>query len=183
MVRRHSGNRGARRLPAVLAFVGVLALPAAAAAQETTLYLDRLRIGGAPDDGIGVWRPQLGESTRLYGQLGLGYTNVEVRVGNGYYGWPQHAPYDKIMVTAACELIPPPLIAQLKPGGRMIAPTGIPEKQTLTLVEKTAAGNLSMRDLLPVRFSELDEPGDLAGAAHPALGYRPARRPRHHDHR
>src|SRR6266545_826004 len=70
----------------------------------------------------------------------LGYTNVEVHVGNGYYGWPQHAPYDKIIVTAACELIPPPLLAQLKPGGRMIVPTGIPEKQALTLVEKSVAG-------------------------------------------
>ena len=95
----------------------------------------------------------------------LGYANIEVRVANGYYGWAQHAPYDKIMVTAACELLPPPLLAQLKPGGRMIAPTGIPEKQTLTLVEKSASGSLSTRDLLPVRFSELEDPGELAGAA------------------
>ena len=95
----------------------------------------------------------------------LGYTNIEVRVANGYYGWAQHAPYDKIMVTAACELLPPPLLAQLKPGGRMIAPTGIAEKQSLTLVEKSASGSLSTRDLLPVRFSELEDPGELAGAA------------------
>ena len=61
----------------------------------------------------------------------LGYENVEVRVANGYYGWPEHAPYDKIMVTAASDLIPPPLLAQLKPGGRMVIPTGIPDKQTL----------------------------------------------------
>jgi protein-L-isoaspartate(D-aspartate) O-methyltransferase len=95
----------------------------------------------------------------------LGYDNIEVRVANGYYGWPEHAPYDKIMVTAACELIPPPLIAQLKPGGRMVIPTGIPEKQTLTLVEKSARGSLSTRDILPVRFSELEEPGEAAGIA------------------
>jgi protein-L-isoaspartate(D-aspartate) O-methyltransferase len=95
----------------------------------------------------------------------LGYTNVEVRVGNGYYGWPEHGPYDKIIVTAACELIPPPLIAQLKPGGRMVVPTGIPEKQVLTLLEKTDKGQLSTRDTLPVRFSELEEPGAIAGAA------------------
>ncbi|MGZ9014734.1 MAG: protein-L-isoaspartate(D-aspartate) O-methyltransferase, partial [Burkholderiales bacterium] len=63
----------------------------------------------------------------------LGYANVEVRVANGYYGWPDHGPYDKIIVTAACDLVPPPLLAQLKPGGRMIIPTGIPEKQALTL--------------------------------------------------
>jgi protein-L-isoaspartate(D-aspartate) O-methyltransferase len=95
----------------------------------------------------------------------LGYNNIEVRVGNGYYGWPEHGPYDRIIVTAACELIPPPLLAQLKPGGRMVIPTGIPEKQVLTLVEKSTTGRLSTRDTLPVRFSELDEPGALAGAA------------------
>jgi len=95
----------------------------------------------------------------------LGYGRVEVRVGNGYYGWPDHGPYDRIIVTAACDLVPAPLMAQLKPGGRMIIPTGMPEKQALTLVEKSAAGSLSTRDLLPVRFSELEEPDQFAGAA------------------
>jgi protein-L-isoaspartate(D-aspartate) O-methyltransferase len=95
----------------------------------------------------------------------LGYTNVEVHVGNGYYGWAAHAPYDKIIVTAACELIPPPLLGQLKPGGRMVIPTGIPEKQALTVVERSGAGRLSTRDVLPVRFSELEEPGAVAGIA------------------
>jgi protein-L-isoaspartate(D-aspartate) O-methyltransferase len=95
----------------------------------------------------------------------LGYDNVEVHVGNGYYGWPQHAPYDRIIVTAACDLVPPPLLTQLKPGGRMVIPTGIPEKQKLTLVEKSPSGQISTRDSLPVRFSELDEPGAMSGAA------------------
>jgi len=95
----------------------------------------------------------------------LGYENVEVGVVNGYYGWPEHAPYDRIMVTAASDLIPPPLLAQLKPGGRMVIPTGIPEKQSLTLVEKSATGSLSAREILPVRFSELEEPGETAGVA------------------
>ncbi|MBM3359347.1 MAG: protein-L-isoaspartate(D-aspartate) O-methyltransferase [Betaproteobacteria bacterium] len=95
----------------------------------------------------------------------LGYENVEVRVGNGYYGWPENAPYDKIMVTAASELIPPPLLTQLRPGGRMVVPTGIPDKQTLTLVEKSATGSLTTREILPVRFSEMEEPGEYAGAA------------------
>ena len=95
----------------------------------------------------------------------LGYVNIEVRVGNGYHGWAEHAPYDKIIVTAGCELIPVPLIAQLKSGGRMVIPTGIAEKQVLTLVEKSSNGRLSTRDTLPVRFSVLDEPGELAGAA------------------
>jgi protein-L-isoaspartate(D-aspartate) O-methyltransferase len=95
----------------------------------------------------------------------LGYDNVTVRVGNGYYGWPESAPYDKIMVTAASELIPPPLLAQLKPGGRMIIPTGIPEKQSLLLVEKSASGSFSTREILPVRFSEMEEPAGPAGVA------------------
>jgi protein-L-isoaspartate(D-aspartate) O-methyltransferase len=95
----------------------------------------------------------------------LGYENVEVKVTNGYYGWAEHAPYDRIMVTTASELIPPPLLAQLKPGGRMVIPTGIPDKQTLTLVEKSAAGSLATRDILPVRFSELEDPGATVGAA------------------
>jgi len=95
----------------------------------------------------------------------LGHDNVEVKVANGYYGWPEHAPYEKIMVTTASELIPPPLLAQLRPGGRMVIPTGIPDKQTLTLVEKSAAGSLSTREILPVRFSELEDPGQTAGVA------------------
>jgi protein-L-isoaspartate(D-aspartate) O-methyltransferase len=95
----------------------------------------------------------------------MGFDNVAVAVANGYYGWPEHAPYDKIIVTAASELIPPPLLAQLKAGGRMVIPTGIPEKQALTLVEKSPQGKLSTRDVLAVRFSELEEPGGIAGAA------------------
>ena len=95
----------------------------------------------------------------------LGYDKIEVRVGNGYYGWPEHSPYDKIIVTAACDLVPPPLLTQLKSGGRMIIPTGIPEQQALTLVEKSADGHVSTRDLLPVRFSELEEPDQFAGVA------------------
>jgi protein-L-isoaspartate(D-aspartate) O-methyltransferase len=95
----------------------------------------------------------------------LGHGNVAVKVGNGYYGWPEHAPYDKIMVTAAPDLIPPPLLAQLRPGGRMVVPTGIPEKQALVLVEKSEKGSLSTREILPVRFSELEDPGEAAGAA------------------
>jgi protein-L-isoaspartate(D-aspartate) O-methyltransferase len=95
----------------------------------------------------------------------LGYRNIEVGVGNGYYGWAEHAPFDKIIVTAAPDLIPPPLIAQLKPGGKMVIPTGIPDKQQLVFLEKTEAGKLTTREVLPVRFSELEEGSDFAGAA------------------
>ena len=95
----------------------------------------------------------------------LGYRNVEVCVGNGYYGWSERAPFDKIVVTAAPDLIPPPLIAQLKPGGRMVIPAGIPDKQQLMVLEKSADGRLATREVLPVRFSELEEGGGAAGAA------------------
>ena len=95
----------------------------------------------------------------------LGFGNIEVRTGNGYYGWPEHAPYDRIMVTAAAELMPAPLLAQLKPGGRMVIPTGIPDRQTLLLVQKSASGSLSTREVLAVRFSEMEDPGAVAGAA------------------
>jgi protein-L-isoaspartate(D-aspartate) O-methyltransferase len=95
----------------------------------------------------------------------LGYRNIEVGVGNGYYGWSEHAPFDKIIVTAAPDLIPPPLIAQLKPGGRIVIPTGIPDKQQLVVLEKSADGRLATREVLPVRFSELEEGGEAGGAA------------------
>ena len=95
----------------------------------------------------------------------LGYRNIEVRTGNGYYGWPEHAPFDKIIVTAAPDLIPPPLLAQLKPGGRMVIPTGLADKQELVLVEKSQDGKLTTRGILPVRFSELEAGSDHAGVA------------------
>jgi protein-L-isoaspartate(D-aspartate) O-methyltransferase len=95
----------------------------------------------------------------------LGYRNIEIGVGNGYYGWSEHAPFDKIIVTAAPDLIPPPLIAQLKPGGKIVIPTGIPDKQQLVVLEKSADGKLATREVLPVRFSELEEGGDAGGAA------------------
>ncbi len=86
----------------------------------------------------------------------LGYTNIELKLGNGYYGWPEHAPFDKIIVTAAPDLIPPPLIEQLKPGGRMVIPAGLPEAQQLNLLTKQKDGKLSITEVLPVRFSTLE---------------------------
>jgi protein-L-isoaspartate(D-aspartate) O-methyltransferase len=85
-----------------------------------------------------------------------GYTNVEVRVGNGYVGWPNHAPFDKIMVTAAPDLIPPPLINQLRPGGRMVIPVGLPSAQQLLVAEKDLNGRVTTKEIMPVMFSVLD---------------------------
>ncbi len=85
----------------------------------------------------------------------LGYLNVEVRDGDGYAGWPEAAPFDLILVTAAPEEIPQPLIDQLKPGGRMVIPTGLRDSQELRLVEKDAQGRVKVRSVIPVSFVPL----------------------------
>jgi protein-L-isoaspartate(D-aspartate) O-methyltransferase len=87
-----------------------------------------------------------------------GYTNIRLRVGNGFHGWAEHAPFDKIIATAAPDLIPPPLIYQLKPGGRMVLPVGLPDDQHLIVVDKGRDGRITTKELLQVRFSLLDDP-------------------------
>ena len=81
----------------------------------------------------------------------LGYDNVQVRIGDGYRGWPEAAPFDAILITAAPQAVPPPLIAQLKPGGRLVAPVGGFE-QELVLVTKQPGGAVKEERILPVRF-------------------------------
>jgi len=86
----------------------------------------------------------------------LGCDNVEVRAGNGRFGWPEHAPYDSIMVTAAAPRIPPALIEQLKPGGILVMPVGSRYLgQELLVLEKDALGGLEERRVLPVAFVPL----------------------------
>ncbi|UIF87546.1 protein-L-isoaspartate(D-aspartate) O-methyltransferase [Cupriavidus sp. UYPR2.512] len=86
----------------------------------------------------------------------LAYRQVTCKVGDGYYGWDEHAPFDAIVVTAAASHVPPPLIRQLKPGGRMVIPVGAQFlTQYLLLVEKSADGTVSTRQILPVRFVPL----------------------------
>lgn len=82
--------------------------------------------------------------------------NVELRTGDGSHGWADHAPFDRIMVAAAPELIPPSLIGQLKPGGKMVVPAGMPDAQQLMVVEKDASDRLATREVIPVRFSALE---------------------------
>jgi protein-L-isoaspartate(D-aspartate) O-methyltransferase len=84
------------------------------------------------------------------------YENVHVRAGDGYYGWEEHAPFDAIIVTAAASHVPPPLIQQLAPGGRMVIPLGTSfMTQHLMLVEKDEDGRVRTREVLPVMFVPL----------------------------
>ena len=86
----------------------------------------------------------------------LGYRNVQVKVADGYYGWPEHAPFDSIIVTAAASHVPPALVRQLKPGGRIVIPVGTSFlTQNLMLVEKQADGSVTTRQILPVIFVPL----------------------------
>lgn len=90
----------------------------------------------------------------------LGYTNVDVRIGDGYQGWPDAAPFDAILVTAAPDHVPQPLIDQLKPGGRLVIPVGSQiGGQDLLVVEKSGDGRTLKRSALPVRFVPLTREG------------------------
>jgi protein-L-isoaspartate(D-aspartate) O-methyltransferase len=88
--------------------------------------------------------------------LGLGYDRVGIRVGDGSRGWAEHAPFDRILVTAAAQRVPPALLDQLKPRGRMVMPVGPAEAQALTVVEKAINGTISHQEVIPVRFTQLE---------------------------
>lgn len=109
--------------------------------------------------GVDVYTMEIIEAlaTSARHRLGrLGYDNVRVRHADGFDGWPEEAPFDAVIVTAAAGFIPPPLIEQLKPGGRMVIPVGsVYGIQTLILVEKSGSGEIRTRSLLPVRFVPL----------------------------
>ncbi|HLT91892.1 MAG TPA: protein-L-isoaspartate(D-aspartate) O-methyltransferase [Woeseiaceae bacterium] len=103
---------------------------------------------------IEIVEPLLQEATARLERLG--YDNVTTRLGDGYHGWEEHAPFDAIVVTAAASHVPPPLVRQLKPGGRMVIPVGGRfVTQELLLIEKTAEGELVTRQVAPVRFVPL----------------------------
>jgi len=90
----------------------------------------------------------------------LGYRNVHVREGDGYRGWPEEAPFDRIMLTACPRELPQTLVDQLKPGGRLIGPVGATVlSQNIVIVDKDAAGATTVRTVLPVRFVPMVKPG------------------------
>jgi protein-L-isoaspartate(D-aspartate) O-methyltransferase len=97
------------------------------------------------------------EANRRLRQLGC--SNVELKIANGYHGWSEHAPFDKVIVTAAPDLIPPPPTHQLKAGG--VIPAGLPNTQQLIVAEKLANGRITMEEILSVRFSQLE--GTVSG--------------------
>lgn len=98
---------------------------------------------------------ELGEQVKTRFER-LNYENITVRIGDGYYGWEEHAPFDAIIVTAAADHIPPPLVKQLKPGGRMGIPVGGRfQVQNLLIVEKALDGTVTTKQVMPVRFVPL----------------------------
>jgi protein-L-isoaspartate(D-aspartate) O-methyltransferase len=106
-----------------------------------------------------VWSVEIIEEFASHAEAllqGFGFSNIGIRVGDGSRGWPEHASFDKILVTVAADRTPPPLLEQLKPGGRLVLPLGPEDAQLLTVIDKDAAGQLKTRKVIPVRFSRLE---------------------------
>jgi protein-L-isoaspartate(D-aspartate) O-methyltransferase len=106
-----------------------------------------------------VWSVEIVEEFVSQAELRLhqlGYARVGIRVGDGSRGWVEHAPFDKILVTAAAEQPPPALLDQLKPGGRIVMPMGGADAQELTIIYKHTDGQTRIRQLIPVRFTRLE---------------------------
>jgi protein-L-isoaspartate(D-aspartate) O-methyltransferase len=106
-----------------------------------------------------VWSVEIVEELASQAEVRLqqlGHSTLGIRTGDGSRGWAEHAPYDKILVTAAAERPPAALLEQLKPGGRLVLPMGPPDAQRLTVIDKDAAGHARARELIPVRFTRLE---------------------------
>jgi protein-L-isoaspartate(D-aspartate) O-methyltransferase len=106
-----------------------------------------------------VWSVEIVEELATHAEARLhqlGYSNIGIRVGDGSRGWAEHAPFDKILVTAAAAAPPPALLEQLKPGGCLVLPMGPAEAQQLTAIDKDADGDIRVRELIPVRFGPLE---------------------------
>jgi protein-L-isoaspartate(D-aspartate) O-methyltransferase len=94
----------------------------------------------------------------------LGYTNIDIKSGDGHTGWPEHAPYDGIIITAAAPRLPPALLDQLKPGGRLVIPVGRPYmSQSLLLIQKDMKGKIHSRNILEVAFVPMTDDSHQSG--------------------
>jgi protein-L-isoaspartate(D-aspartate) O-methyltransferase len=110
--------------------------------------------------GVRLWSVEIVEEFAAEagaGLMALGYESISLRVGDGSRGWPEHAPFDRILVTAAAPEVPPGLAEQLRPGGRLVAPLGGNAVQQLSVVAKTTWGTLDTREVMPVRFTQLEK--------------------------
>jgi protein-L-isoaspartate(D-aspartate) O-methyltransferase len=109
--------------------------------------------------GVRLWSVEIVEEFAAEAGLRLmtlGYEDISIRVGDGSRGWAENAPFDRILVTAAAAEVPPALAEQLRPGGRLVAPLGGNAVQQLSVVTKTHWGTLETREVMPVRFTQLE---------------------------
>jgi protein-L-isoaspartate(D-aspartate) O-methyltransferase len=109
--------------------------------------------------GAQLWSVEVVEEFAAEATMRLrafGYGDVQIRSGDGSRGWSEHAPFDKILVTAAAPAPPPALIDQLRPGGRLVMPLGGKDVQQLAVIEKRLDGSLATREVMPVRFTQLE---------------------------
>ncbi len=106
-----------------------------------------------------VWSVEIVEELAIEAEAHLqrsGYENVSIRAGDGSKGWAEHAPFDRIIVSSAAKAVPPALVEQLKPGGKMVIPIGPLESQKLTVLEKDADNRIHTHDLMAVLFTQLE---------------------------
>jgi protein-L-isoaspartate(D-aspartate) O-methyltransferase len=109
--------------------------------------------------GAQLWSVEVVEEFAAEATMRLrafGYGDVQIRTGDGSRGWSEHAPFDKILVTAAATAPPPALTEQLRPGGRLVMPLGGKDVQQLAVIEKRLDGSLATREVMPVRFTQLE---------------------------
>jgi protein-L-isoaspartate(D-aspartate) O-methyltransferase len=109
--------------------------------------------------GADIWSVEVVEEFANEARMRLmafGYGDVQVRTGDGTRGWAEHAPFDRILVTAATDALPQALVDQLKPGGRIVVPLGGKDVQHLTVLTKDEEGGLDARPVIPARFTQLE---------------------------
>ena len=139
---------------ALLTAAAVLATPAVSQQPQRLTYLNPRDVQEAARQHPEIVEEFGSEAALRLGHLG--YDSVTLRIGDGSRGWAEHAPFDRILVTAAAKQPPEPLLDQLRPGGRLVLPIGPEEVQQLTVIDKNASGGFATRSIIPVRFTMLE---------------------------